>query len=350
MSSQPREQKITVAVTGPTGSIGRSFVRALDRSTVVQRVLGMARRPFEPAKMGLKKLEYRRGDILDKSAVEGLVEEADVVVHLAFLIFGSHDETRGVNLEGSRNVFEAALAAGARRLVYTSSVAAYGFHADNPERLTEDVPARGSDEHYYSAQKAELERLLENLARHADTDVYVFRPCIVAGPTAVDLVEQLRFAQITEKVPDVVRKLGRAIPMLRPVIPDPGIPFQLVHEDDVASALTAAVEGRGLPGTYNLAADGAIGVSDLAEALGWYAVPIPELAVETAARILPRVPFMPARAAWVTALRVPVLMDCEKAKRELGWEPKHDAFEVLAQTVDAARARGLAGTRRTSKA
>ena len=62
-----------------------------------------------------------------------------------------------MNLEGSRNVFEAAVDAGAKRLVYASSVAAYGFHADNPQLLTEDVPPRGTDRHYYSAQKAELE-------------------------------------------------------------------------------------------------------------------------------------------------------------------------------------------------
>ena len=51
------------------------------------------------------------------------------------------------------------------RLVYTSSVAAYGFHRDNPQPLTEDVPARGSDSHYYSAQKAEVEALLGEHAR-----------------------------------------------------------------------------------------------------------------------------------------------------------------------------------------
>ena len=63
---------------------------------------------------------------------------ADVAVHLAFAIFGGREETRRVNLEGSRNVFEAAIEAGVKRLVYASSVAAYGFHADNPQPLTED--------------------------------------------------------------------------------------------------------------------------------------------------------------------------------------------------------------------
>ena len=113
-----------------------------------------------------------------------------MVVHLAFLIFGSHDETREINLRGSRNVFEATVAAGAKRLVYTSSVAAYGFHRDNPDVLTEDTPPRGTPDFYYSAQKAELERLLQDDRRRTlATDVYVFRPCIVAGADAPTLIE-----------------------------------------------------------------------------------------------------------------------------------------------------------------
>ena len=117
----------------------------------------MARRPFDPAAHGWKKVSYRQGDVLTRRAVAELVADADVVVHLAFLIMGGPRETRAVNLEGSRNVFEAAVAAGAKRLVYASSVAAYGFHRNNPQPLTEEVPARGTTAHYYSAQKAEVE-------------------------------------------------------------------------------------------------------------------------------------------------------------------------------------------------
>ena len=92
----------------------------------------MARRPFDPASMGWERTTYVQGDILDRGAVDELVAGADVVVHLAFIIFGDARETRRTNLEGSRNVFAATAAAGATRLVYTSSVAAYGFHAGQP--------------------------------------------------------------------------------------------------------------------------------------------------------------------------------------------------------------------------
>ena len=334
---------LTVAVTGPTGDIGKAFIRALEGEPGVKRVIGMARRPFDPHTEGWTKTEYVQGDVLDRGSVDKLVAEADVVVHLAFLIFGSADESREVNLEGSRNVFEATVASGAKRLVYTSSVAAYGFHEDNPELLTEEVPARGTDEHPYSSQKAEVEELLENITRYSGMDVFVFRPCIVAGPTALALIEEIPYVQLGEKLPSAIKKVVGSVPLLRPVIPDPGLPFQLVHEDDVASALLAATLGDGQPGIYNLAGEGDITMTDLARALGWYAIPIPEIAVDATISIVSKLPLMPARAAWLNAVRVPVLMDTSKAKAGLGWKPRFDALETLAETIQAAREEGLVG-------
>ena len=124
---------ITVAVTGPTGAIGGPAIAALERDPGVDRILGMARRPFDPAACGWTKTRYRQGDVLDRGAVDALVADADVVVHLAFLIMGSRAAALRVNVTGTRHVIEAAVAAPrTRRLVYTSSVAAYGYHADNP--------------------------------------------------------------------------------------------------------------------------------------------------------------------------------------------------------------------------
>ncbi len=325
MSSEP---KLTVAVTGPTGEIGRAYLRALDRHRDVGRVLGMARRPFDPAGLGLRKTEYRMGDVLDRDAVDALAAEADVLVHLAFIIMGGRDETRRINLEGSRNVFAAARRC--KRLVYTSSVAAYGFHADNPQPLTEDVAPRGSDGFYYSAQKAELELALEEALAGSGVEAYVLRPCIVAGPDALMLMRQLPRA----RVPGPLR---RAIP---PVLPDPHIPFQLVHHDDVASALVAATRGVGEPGAYNLAGDGTMTLGDLARSLGWHAIGVPSQLVDLAA-LGTELPLMPSLAQWVNAGRVPVVMDTAKARRGLRWRPKHDTLATLQLTADAARERGV---------
>jgi nucleoside-diphosphate-sugar epimerase len=328
---------LTVAVTGPTGEMGQAVVAALDRSPGVARILGMARRPFHPQSRGWKKVAYRRGDVLDRRAVADLVEGADVVVHLAFMIMGSEKESRRVNLDGSRNVFEAAVDAGVKRLVYASSVAAYGFHGGNPQPLTEDVPARGTSSHYYSRQKAEVETLLADALHASATAAYVFRPCIVGGPDAPLLVDSMPYTQISERLPGPVLNLLEGVPILKPVLPDPGIPFQLVHHDDVASAMRAAVLGRGSPGIYNLAGSGQLSIRQLAEELGWYSIPVPELAVDAAAEMIARLGFLPAEAQWIAAFREPMIMDTARARRELRWRPKHDALQTLRETVAAAR-------------
>ena len=328
---------LTVAVTGPTGDLGQGLVGALERSRSVKRIVGMARSSFDPSERGWKKTEYRRGDVLDRGSVEALVDEADVVVHLAFIILGAHEETRKINLEGSRNVFEATLASGASRLVYASSVAAYGFHDDNPEVLTEEVPPRGTDDFYYSAQKAELEALVSELLAGTGLDAYVFRPCIVSGPGGGMMMDNIPYLQLSARLPGPVRRLLDAMPVLKPVIPDPGVPFQLVHHDDVATAMRAAVQGRGTPGIYNLAGDGTLTMSDLASELGWYAIPVPELGIDAAAELTARLPFMPPEAAWLQAFRVPVIMDTAKAKRELAWRPRYSSRDTLKWMVTAAR-------------
>jgi UDP-glucose 4-epimerase len=318
---------LTVAVTGPTGDLGRAFIRTLERSREVERIIGMGRRPFDPAAHGWKRTEYRRGDVLDRASVETLVEGADVVIHLAFIVVKASAETRHINVEGSRNVFEAAVAAGAQRLVYASSVAAYGF-AEVDGLLTEDLPALGHARHPYSAHKAEVEAVLADALAAGETDAWVLRACIVAGPDAPTFVEQARWP---DRLPGPLGTLAGAVA----VLPDAGVPFQLVHHDDVATALRAGVLGRGEPGAYNIAADGEVTMRDLARALGYHTIPMPRLAVEAASEVVARLPFLPEEAAWIEALRRPVLMDTSKARRLLKWRPRYDAMQTLELTVNA---------------
>jgi UDP-glucose 4-epimerase len=332
---------LAVAVTGPTGEIGKPLMSELEQREEIATLLGMARRPFDPVEEGWEKVSYRRGDILDRGALAALFDGVDVAVHLAFAIFGSREETRKVNLEGTRNVFEAAIRAGVSRLVYASSVAAYGFHPENPQPLTEEVPARGSEDFYYSAQKAELEDLLDELLLGSGVEAYVFRPCIVAGPRATMLVEQTVDAvRVGDPLPLLRRGIER-LPLVRPVLPDPGMAFQLVHHDDVARAMVAAIAGEGPPGAYNLAGEGVVGIGDVAHALGWRSVPVPGPAVSLGSAAASRLTFASTKLEWTTALDTPVLMDTAKARRELGWEPWYDALETLGETVEGARAKGL---------
>src|SRR3954463_1234260 len=185
---QMAETGLTVAVTGPTGTFGFGLMPLLQGERRIKRIVGIARRPFDPEEHGWTKMEYRQGDVRDQAALEDAFAGADVVVHLAFLITGnaSRDTIRAINIEGTMNTFRAAANAGAKRFVYASSVAAYGFHRDNPVGMSESWPTRPAERLFYAQEKAELEELLQREAdRHPEVDLYLLRPHIVLGPHAV---------------------------------------------------------------------------------------------------------------------------------------------------------------------
>ncbi len=323
---------ITVAVTGPTGEIGVSAVTALEREPAVEKIVAMARRPFEPHSRGWVKTCYQQGDIQDRGAVDALVAQADVVIHLAFLIMGAREESAHVNLQGTRNVFEAAVAAQRpRRLVYTSSVAAYGYHSDNPVPLTEEVPTRGSAEHYYSEQKAACEAALADITRGSSLGVFVLRPCIVAGPQAPALANAVQW----KRLPAPVRAVAKAVPGLKPVVPDPGFPLQLVHHDDVATAIALAATAPVQPGAYNIAGNGEVSIADVAKALGGRSVRVPATAASAASAAISRLPVVPSAVEWLHVARASVVMDTRKAQRHLGWRPTHSSAETLASLAKA---------------
>src|SRR5919112_5133595 len=95
---------LTVAVTGPTGTFGFGLMPLLQADDRVERIVGIARRPFDPDEHGWTKMVYRQGDVRDPAALEAAFAGADVVVHLAFLIVGgSKETTQAVNVEGTLN-------------------------------------------------------------------------------------------------------------------------------------------------------------------------------------------------------------------------------------------------------
>jgi nucleoside-diphosphate-sugar epimerase len=328
------ERKLTVAVTGPTGTLGLGLIPLLQADDRVERITGIARRPFDPAAHGWTRMEYRRGDVRDPRALRDAFGQADVVVHLAFLVTGaaSGEAIRSINVEGTLNAFRAAAVAGARRFVYASSVAAYGFHPDNPIGMTEDWPVRPAARLFYAREKAELERVLqaEAATRPPGPVLYLLRPSIVVGPHTVGAKDLL---------PGPLAPLGRRLasragrlPLPLPVLV-PALPLQLVHEADVGQALLGCVAAAGPAGAYNIAADGIITAADIARELGMLPLPVPAGPAQFAALVMARLPFLPPMAQWVEAASHPAIMDTTRAKQELGWAPRFTALEALRDTL-----------------
>jgi nucleoside-diphosphate-sugar epimerase len=333
------ERELTVAVTGPTGTFGFGLLPLLQADDRVARIVGIARRPFDPAGFGWTKLEYRRGDVRDPAALLDAFAGADVVVHLAFLITGaaSAEVIRAVNVDGTLNAFRAAAEAGARRFVYASSVAAYGFYPDNPVGMTEDWPVRPAVRLFYAQEKAELEHLLHTEANGAaGLALYLLRPPMVLGPHAVGAKDLLPgpLAPLGRGLAGRIGRLPVPLPALVPVMP-----LQFVHEEDLGRALLLCVVAAGPPGAYNIAADGILTTADVAREFGLIPLPVPGGPARFAARAVAALPFLPPAAQWVEAASHPAIMDITRAKRDLGWVPRFTALEALRDTLRPGAAR-----------
>lgn len=329
------DESLLVAITGPTGTFGSGLVPLLEADDRVDRVVGVARRPFDPAAAGWTKMTYRQGDVRDPDALAAAFAGADVVIHLAFLITGgaSRETIRAINIDGTLNAFRAAAAAGARRFVYASSVAAYGFHRDNPVGMTEDWPVRPADHLFYAQEKAELEALLTAAAaEHPEVGLYLLRPPVVLGPHALGGKQLLPgpLARLGGLLTPLVAPLVGRVPL--PVL-IPALQMQFVHEDDVGQALLLCAVGAGPAGAYNIAGDGVVTAAEAARELGLVPLPVPTGLVTAAARRFAGIPGLPAAAEWAEAASHPAIVDTTRARELLGWRPRYSSLEALRDTL-----------------
>ena len=329
-------ERLTVAVTGPTGTFGFGLMPLLEADDRIGRVIGIARRPFDPAEHGWSKMEYRRGDVRDAAALDAALEGADVVVHLAFLITGnaSPDTIRAINVDGTVNTLRsAARAATVRRFVYASSVAAYGFHHDNPLGITEEWPTRPARRLFYAQEKAEIEQLLtDEAASHPTLGLYVLRPPIVLGPHALGAKQVVPppFDRIGAKLGRAALQRHTRLPL---PVPLPDFPLQFIHEADVGLAFLLCIVGVGPPGVYNIAGPGVVTPLDMAREVGLAPWTIPTAITQAAARAVAAVPVPVPQLGWVEAAAHPTIVDTTKAERELGWKPRYTGIEALRATL-----------------
>ena len=281
----------------------------------VGRVLGMARRPFDPASLGLREdRSTARATSSTARRSTTLFAEADVAVHLAFIIVGSPEETRRINLEGSRNVFAAA-----RRAVRAARLHELRRRLRLPRR--QPAPAdrgrpepRGTDGHYYSAQKAEL----EDAARGSTTsNAYVFRPCIVAGGDALFMLE--RCSAGPGRAASSCRSAGDPRP--RRAASSSCTPRTWPRRCVAGHA--RARRARRLQPRRRGRADR---VATSPPRSGWHVDPRSRRRRRRhrRARLPPALPARRRRTGSTPSARR-VVMDTSKARRKLRWRPKHDS-------------------------
>lgn len=317
MSAENDAPARAVLITGAGGLIGRQLTRALagDRRGIATLV-ALDVREVAPGDR-LPGVEYRTLDICAPALADVLSElHIDTVVHLAAIVTPPPGFTRAmqraVDVGGTENLLAACVRAGVRKVIVTSSGAAYGYHADNAVLLTEDAPLRGNAAFAYSDHKRIVEEMLERHRKeHPELAQLVFRLGTVLGNSVKNQITAL-----FEK-PFVLGIRGATSP------------FTFVWESDVVACLALGVRGDAT-GIYNLIGDGVMTLREIAAALGKPYLPIPPRALELAIAGLQRLGKTQYGPEQVDFLRYRPVLSNEKLKRELGYRPEvstREAFE-----------------------
>lgn len=332
-----------VAVTGASSTVARSVIDVLERDPEVGSILALDIRRYDGVRSA--KISFRIADVRDREALLSAFSHFDAVIHLAFVVVTDvPDEPtiRTINIEGSRHVLHAAADSGVRKVIYTSSVAAYGTVPGNPPILTEESPCRGLENErnfYYAYTKAAVEQIIEEFAlSHPEVTVTRFRPHLLVGPQILEHSDNLRFLA-------GLFRPSRSFWGFRPDGPN-GRLIQYTHEDDLAEAIRYALHHE-IPGAYNIAGE----PLDL------------ESYLRSKGKTFRRISWAPANAlacllspfsarmrlarAWLVSAKFRNILDCSKLRRSGFDRPLRTTLQCLEEAAAYYARRRESGTTRS---
>lgn len=308
-----------VLVTGAGGFVGSQLVAGLARDR--RQLETIVASDVRTSSDRLAGVVYAQADVREPDVILDLCRRhgIDLVVHLAAIVTPGRDSNRAleyqVDVVGTQNVLGACLSAGVRKLVYTSSGAAYGYHPDNPAWLDENAPLRGNPEFAYSHHKRLIEEMLARArTEHPELLQLVFRPGVILGPGVRNQISDLFDGRFV---------LGLA---------GTQSPFVIVWVEDVADAILRGIH-QGGAGIYNLAGDGTLTLREMAKILGKPYLPLPPALVAAALWILHRLRLSQYGPEQVGFLRHRPVLSNRRLVEEFGYRPRlgtREAFERFA--------------------
>ncbi|TRZ55753.1 MAG: SDR family oxidoreductase [Rhodocyclaceae bacterium] len=311
-----------ILVTGASGYLGSQVVAALAARADVATVALDVREPAQR----LPGVAYETADIR-AAAVGSLVARhaPEVVVHLASIVTPGKGSKRefehSVDVGGTRNLLEACVRHGVRRIIVASSGAAYGYYADNPAWLTESDPVRGNQSFAYAWHKRLVEEMLADYrVSNPELEQIVFRIGTILGATVKN--------QITDLF-DKPRLIA---------IRGADSPFVFIHDRDVVGAIVHGIDSSAT-GIYNVAGDGALTIFEIAAKLGKRCVVFPPSVLRIALRVLKRLGLTQYGPEQMDFLRYRPVLDNTRLKNEFGYVPKLSSAQVFDLYLESRRSR-----------
>jgi len=325
-----------VLITGATGLLGGHLIKELQQRGEDIRALVL---PVENAdKLEKQGVGIVRGDITDANTLGPAVEDVELIFHLAGMmgVWRPLADYRLVNVTGSENLYKAAQKAGVRRYVHTSSHTVYGLGYGR--FLTENDALR-PDPDPYSLTKAEGDRLMRRLMLNSNVETVILRPGTFFGPG-----DRLHFGRMAQKMKD-----GKGVIIGRG---DNALPFCYVT--DVVQGFLLAAYHENAPGNvYNITNDQPLTQLEMFNAIA-----------DAVGGVRPtrHLPYLPIYYGSIVAERVvarvtrtkPIVTQLgammfgsdnrhsvEKARRELGYEPKVDLRTGISLAAEWFNAGGM---------
>ena len=310
-----------VLVTGVSQDLGGRFARSLTADPDVDRVIGV---DVVPPRSRLEDVHFVRADIRNPVIAKVIVGEAvDTVVHMSLLAApgkaGGRASMKETNVIGSMQLLAACQKAPRlRKLVVRSSTAVYGASSRDPAMFTEDMAPKRMPREGFAKDSVEVEGYVRGFSRRRpDVTVTMLRYANLIGPT-VDTALARYF-----RLPVVPTVLGYDARM------------QLCHELDALDSLRLAV-AEDVHGSFNVAGDGMLTLSQAIRRLGRPVMPVPSFAVSrlgSLVRSTRLADFSPEQIEFLTFGRG---VDTTRMRGVLGFHPRYDtpgAFADFARSV-----------------
>lgn len=301
-----------ILITGAAGAVGSALLALLADKPDLRVIATDIREPDTlPENAMFAKMDVRGED------PETLIgqHKPDVVVHLASIVTPAKGSTRdfeyAVDVTGSKNVLAACIAHDVRRLVVTSSGAAYGYHPENKAALTESDPIRGNHEFAYSWHK----RLVEEMLAEARIEAPALEQVVLRVGTVLGAGLENQITAMFHKP----RLLG---------LTGYDSPFVFIWSHDLARILLRAATD-GPAGIFNVAGDGAMRVQDLAKAMGKTVRWVPAGLIKLALRVAKPLGLSRYGPEQVRFLQYRPVLDNTALKSTFGYTPEKSSAQVF---------------------